>query len=78
MSKMTPKSPLKTHLWPCAPEIGSATKGKVLGKDRELIFEPLAMRYQWAIQIEFAFGIGCTGQKLGGKIWEKSFGLIRI
>lgn len=49
-----------------------------MGKDRELIFEPVAMRYQWDIQVESAFSNGCGDQKLGRKIWKKNFGLIRM
>lgn len=74
---MTARSPLKTHLWVSASAIAQERE-KVWGKDRELIFGCVAMRYQWDIQMEFAFGIGCVDQQLGRMIWEKNFGLTRI
>lgn len=73
---MTARSPLKTHLWVSASEIAQE-RGKVCGNDRELIFGHVAMRYQWDVQMEFAFGFECVDQKRGRTIWEKNFGLTR-
>ena len=75
MSRMTPRSPLKTHLWAFASEY---KRGTSFEERQGVNFGPVAMRHQGDIQVEPAFGIRSGGLEFGRKTWEKNFGLIRI